>query len=84
MDESIELEREIDYYAVLNLARDCSQDEVVKAYRRQASVFHPDKHIDPDLKSGATETFSKVQEAYEVLNDEQKRQIYDIYGKQVK
>ncbi|GAX82917.1 hypothetical protein CEUSTIGMA_g10343.t1 [Chlamydomonas eustigma] len=71
-----------DYYAILNVSRDASQDEVTKAYRKLAFVFHPDKHPNQDLKDGAQEAFGKLQEAYEVLGDEQKRQIYDIYGKQ--
>ena len=77
-------ERSDDLYAVLNVSRDASSEEVTKAYRKLAFVFHPDKHPAPDLKDGAQEAFGKLQEAYEILSDERKRQIYDIYGKQVK
>ncbi len=46
-------------------------------------MFHPDKHVDQELKDVAQRAFGKLIEAYEVLSDVQKRQIYDIYGKQV-
>ena len=70
------------YYAILNVNRDASPEEITKAYRRLATVFHPDKHKDEEKRLQAQESFSKVQEAYEVLSDEHKRQIYDVYGKQ--
>jgi DnaJ-class molecular chaperone len=73
----------VDYYAVLNVPKDSSQDDVAKAYRKLAQVFHPDKHQDQELQESAKDAFRKLQEAYEVLSDVQKRQIYDIYGKQV-
>ena len=76
-------DRSDDLYAILNVSRDASPEEVTKAYRKLAFVFHPDKHQSQDLKDGAQEAFSKLQEAYEILSDERKRQIYDIYGKQV-
>ena len=77
-------ERSDDLYAVLNVSRDASPEEITKAYRKLAFVFHPDKHPAADLKDGAQEAFAKLQEAYEILGDERKRQIYDIYGKQVR
>ena len=73
-----------DLYAVLNVSRDASTEEVTKAYRKLAFVFHPDKHQAAALKGGAQDAFGKLQEAYEVLSDERKRQIYDIYGKQAR
>jgi DnaJ-class molecular chaperone len=76
-------EEDGNYYATLNVSRDCSQEDVTKAYREAARVFHPDKHQGDELKEGAKEAFGKLQEAYEVLNDSHKRQVYDIYGKQV-
>jgi DnaJ family protein C protein 11 len=45
-------------------------------------VFHPDKHLDEQRRKQAQESFSKVQEAYEVLAAPEKRQVYDVYGKQ--
>lgn len=66
-----------DYYQVLGVARGATQDEVKKAYRKLAIKYHPDKNADnPD----AEKKFKEVSEAYEVLGDEKKRQVYDQYG----
>ncbi|KXZ42222.1 hypothetical protein GPECTOR_179g245 [Gonium pectorale] len=70
-----------EYYAVLNLPRDASDEDVRRAYRALAQVYHPDKHQDPQLKERAQEVFGKLQEAYEILSDPNRRQIYDVYGK---
>ncbi|GFR48961.1 hypothetical protein Agub_g10975 [Astrephomene gubernaculifera] len=70
-----------EYYAVLNLPRDAPDDEVRRAYRNMAQAYHPDKHTDPELKDKAQEAFSRLQEAYEVLSDPNRRQVYDVYGK---
>lgn len=75
-------EQELSYYAVLNVPRDAPQEDIKKAYRALAQVFHPDKHKDLDLRTAAQESFAKLQDAYEVLADPNKRQIYDVYGKQ--
>lgn len=66
-----------DYYEVLGVNRDASKDELKKAYRKLALKYHPDKN--PDDKS-AEEKFKEAAEAYEVLNDENKRARYDRYG----
>lgn len=66
-----------DYYEVLGLDRNCSNAEIKKAYRQLALQYHPDRNPhDPD----AEEKFKEASEAYEVLTDAQKRQIYDVYG----
>ncbi len=66
-----------DYYDVLGLAKDASQDEIKKAYRKSALKHHPDRNQgNPD----AEKKFKQISEAYEVLSDEKKRQIYDQYG----
>jgi len=61
------MEIEFDYYVVLELARDCSQDEVKKAYRKKALQHHPDKNRDDP--EAAAEKFKQVAEAYEVLSN---------------
>jgi len=45
-------------------------------------VFHPDKHLDDHLRDKAQEAFSRLNEAYEVLSDPQKRDVYDVYGRE--
>jgi molecular chaperone DnaJ len=66
-----------DYYDTLAVSRKASADEVRKAYRKLARKYHPD--LNPGDKS-AEERFKNVQEAYDVLSDPKKRQMYDQYG----
>ncbi len=68
-----------DYYEILGIDRSASESELKKAYRQKAVKFHPDKN--PGDKQ-AEEKFKEAAEAYEVLRDPQKRQIYDQYGHQ--
>ncbi|RLV89909.1 hypothetical protein DV515_00014617, partial [Chloebia gouldiae] len=70
-----------DYYGLLNVRREASQEELKAAYRRLCMLYHPDKHRDPELKSQAERLFNLVHQAYEVLSDPQTRAIYDIYGR---
>ncbi len=65
-----------DYYATLGVRRDASQDEIKKAYRRLARELHPDVNPDPDTQ----ERFKEITQAYEVLSDPNKRQMYDLGG----
>ncbi len=66
-----------DYYGVLGVARDAKADDIRKTYRKLARKYHPD--LNPGDKA-AEERFKKVQEAYDVLSDAKKRQVYDQYG----
>lgn len=67
-----------DYYKVLGVARGANDDEIKKAYRKLALKYHPDKNKSPQ----AEERFKEVAEAYEVLSDKKKRDIYDQYGEE--
>ena len=68
-----------DYYEILGIQKGASADEIKKAYRNMALKFHPDRVV-PDKKKEAEERFKEVSEAYEVLMDPQKKQVYDQYG----
>ena len=63
-----------DYYEVLGISKNASEDEVKKAFRKLAVKYHPDK------EGGSEEKFKEINEAYEVLKDKQKRQRYDQFG----
>ena len=65
-----------DYYKILGVSRDASQDDIKKAYRRLARKYHPDVSKEAD----AEDKFKEVGEAYEVLRDAQKRAQYDQFG----
>ncbi len=68
-----------DYYQVLGISKNATKETIKKAYRKQALKFHPDRN--PDDKS-AEAKFKEVSEAYEVLSDDNKKQIYDQYGEE--
>ncbi|XP_012313789.1 dnaJ homolog subfamily B member 6 [Aotus nancymaae] len=70
----------VDYYEVLGVQRHASPEDIKKAYRKLALKWHPDKN--PENTEKAERKFKQVAEAYEVLSDAKKRDIYDKYGKE--
>lgn len=66
-----------DYYEVLGVSKNATEDEIKKAYRKMAKMYHPDLHPDDPE---AAEKFKEVNEANDVLTDPQKRQRYDQFG----
>jgi curved DNA-binding protein len=66
-----------DYYSVLGIGRDASDDEIKKAYRKKAMQYHPDRNKE---NPQAEEKFKEVSEAYAVLRDKKKRSQYDQFG----
>ena len=65
-----------DYYEVLGVPRDATAEQVKKAYRKLAMKYHPDVADDP----ASAEKFKEIGEAYAVLSDDKKRQMYDLGG----
>ncbi len=62
-------------YDILNTPRDSTANDIKKAYRKVSLIYHPDKNKDPD----AVEKFRLISKAYEVLNDEKKRELFNYY-----
>lgn len=65
-----------DYYEILGVEKSVSPEDLKKAYRKMALKFHPDRNKEPDAEA----KFKEINEAYEVLSDEQKRKTYDQFG----
>ena len=68
------------YYKILNISKDATPADIKAAYRGLAIKWHPDKNL--DKKDEATEKFKEISEAYQILSDPQKREIYDKYGEE--
>lgn len=69
-----------DYYQILGVSKNADENELKKAYRKQAMKWHPDKN--QDNKATAEAKFKDISEAFEVLSDPQKREIYDRFGEE--
>ena len=65
-----------DYYQTLGVDKNASADDIRRAYRKLAKQYHPDVNKEP----GAEEKFKEINEAYDVLGDEQKKARYDQFG----
>ena len=65
-----------DYYEILGVDKKASKSEIKSAYRKMALKYHPDKN----KEAGAEGKFKEINEAYQILSDDQKRQTYDQFG----
>ena len=68
-----------DYYDILGVSRNATQEEIKRAYRKQALEWHPDRHQGAD-KEAAEKRFKEINEAYQILSDPDKRAAYDKFG----
>ncbi|KAI8084642.1 uncharacterized protein BX664DRAFT_360483 [Halteromyces radiatus] len=85
IDELERLEQELipqpdDYYGILNVSKNATNEELKVSYKNLCRSFHPDKHNNEEHKRIAEGRFQVIQQAYEVLSDPQRRVIYDTYG----
>eukprot|EP00366_Plasmodium_knowlesi_P003018 XP_002260515.1 DNAJ like protein, putative [Plasmodium knowlesi strain H] len=71
-----------DYYSVLGVPKDATENDIKKAYKKLAMKWHPDKHLDENDKKAAEEKFKIISEAYDVLSDPDKKRTYDLYGEE--
>src|SRR2546427_4181107 len=69
-----------DYYEILGVDRNASEEEIKKAYRRLARQHHPDTQTSEQEKKAAEEKFKEINEAYATLSDQDKRRRYDAFG----
>lgn len=70
----------VDYYNILKVSRNATEEDLKKSYKRLAMKWHPDKNAVNTKEAEAK--FKQISEAYDVLSDPEKRQIYDLYGEE--
>ena len=68
----------MNFYNILDLEKDCDENEIKKAYKKKALLYHPDRNINNVEES--TKKFNEAKLAYDVLIDNSKRKMYDLYG----
>jgi curved DNA-binding protein CbpA len=71
---------ERNFYIFLNVAQDCSDEDLKNAYHRLALIWHPDRHTGEDARAHATAKFAKLTHIYEILSNPTKRKLYNLYG----
>ena len=69
-----------DYYKILGVSKDATDDDIKKAYKKAALKWHPDRN--KDNQETANKKFKEVGEAFEVLSDKNKRAVFDQYGEE--
>ena len=74
------MEKSDDYYEILKVSKDASESQIKKAYYKLAQKYHPDK-VSEEEREEATKKFQEIGEAYEVLSDPEKKEMYDKFGK---
>lgn len=70
----------VDYYNILKVSKNATEEDLKKSYKKLAMKWHPDKNAVNTKEAEAK--FKQISEAYDVLSDPQKRQIYDVYGEE--
>lgn len=78
------MDKNKDYYQILGIASDATEEQIKAAFRKLSLKWHPDKHVNDteDEKKAAEERFKEINEAYQVLSDPEKRKKYDWFGNQ--
>ncbi|KXN67498.1 DnaJ-domain-containing protein [Conidiobolus coronatus NRRL 28638] len=82
MEEFHNQSKQRDYYSLLNLDKNATQEQVKDSYKKLSRLLHPDKHVDPAKKEMASQSFQLIYRAYEVLSDPNLRSVYDKYGEE--
>lgn len=79
--QELEDDDDLEYYTLLNIAKDATPEQIRSAYRRLCRLYHPDRHQDSHKQQTAANFFKRIQEAYRVLSDPRTKALYDRNGK---